>query len=163
MTTSDSTPNSAAALDTMRRCSMCRLMKPLSEFPIKDRARGLRRSYCWDCCRAYSRAHYQRNREAYLERTRNRHRRDRDECRRVAYEYLLAHPCVDCGEADPVVLDFDHRDRTTKVAEVAWFIRRGDVNALRLEIAKCDVRCANCHRQKTARQLRYSRWLALDR
>ena len=43
-------------------------------------------------------------------------------------DYLSAAPCVDCGERDPVVLDFDH---------------------VGPEIARCEVRCANCHRRRT--------------
>ena len=88
--------------------------------------------------------------------------RYRDACQLFAYDYLLAHPCVDCGESNPVVLDFDHRDRATKSRDVAWFIRRRDLVRLAAEIAKCEVRCANDHRRKTARELGYSRWLAND-
>jgi hypothetical protein len=58
----------------------------------------------------------------------------------LAYDYLLTHPCVDCGEADPVVLDFDHIDPATKSREVAWFIRRRDLVGLAEEIEKCEVR-----------------------
>jgi hypothetical protein len=61
----------------------------------------------------------------------------------LAYDYLLTHPCVDCGEADPVVLDFDHIDPATKSREVAWFIRRRDLVGRAAEIEKCEVRCAN--------------------
>ena len=39
-------------------------------------------------------------------------------------EFLLEHPCVDCGETDMLVLQFDHRDRTDKVIEVGRLISR---------------------------------------
>ena len=146
----------------LRHCSRCDHWKPVEDFPFKDRLRGTRRSYCRDCCRIYGREHYRLNRSAYAERARKRRVRYRSACQLLAYDYLLAHPCVDCGETDPVVLDFDHRDPTTKIQEVAWFIRRQDLKRLAAEIAKCEVRCANDHRRKTARDLGYARWLARD-
>jgi hypothetical protein len=65
-------------------------------------------------------------------------------------EYLATHPCVDCGENDPRCLDLDHRDPATKRGSLADLITRTQVNnaVLEAEIAKCDVRCANCHRIK---------------
>jgi hypothetical protein len=64
--------------------------------------------------------------------------------------YLREHPCVLCGEADPVVLDFDHlRD---KVWEVTNLARYGGWSRLLAEIEKCRVLCANCHRRHTAQQ-----------
>lgn len=146
----------------IRHCSMCDAWKPIEDFPYKDRRRGTRRSYCRGCCLSYGREHYRRNRSAYLRRARRRRLRDREACQLFAYDHLLAHPCVDCGECDPVVLDFDHIDPLTKKREVAWFIRRQDLVGLAAEIAKCEVRCANDHRRKTARDLGYARWLAKD-
>ena len=68
--------------------------------------------------------------------------------------YLREHPCVDCGEADPIVLDFDHRDREHKVDSVMKLVLSGyGWETILAEIAKCDVRCANCHRRRTAVQL----------
>jgi 5-methylcytosine-specific restriction endonuclease McrA len=60
------------------------------------------------------------------------------------------HPCSDCGERDPVVLEFDHvRDKRFSIgAEIA----RQPWQALLDEMAKCDVVCANCHRRRTARR-----------
>lgn len=78
--------------------------------------------------------------------------------------HLLEHPCVDCGEPDLRVLDLDHEDRTTKVADIA---RLASMNIawerIAAEIAKCSVRCANCHRRRTAEQLGYWRHAAEQR
>jgi hypothetical protein len=64
--------------------------------------------------------------------------------------YLLTHPCVDCGEDDPVRLEFDHV-REEKLTEVSRLANDpANLNKVIQEIAKCDVRCVNCHRRKTS-------------
>jgi len=64
--------------------------------------------------------------------------------------FLLEHPCVDCGEADLRVLDFDHREGTEKSAEVMKLAKAAYSWARVMdEIAKCDVRCRNCHAKVT--------------
>jgi formate-dependent nitrite reductase cytochrome c552 subunit len=64
-------------------------------------------------------------------------------------DYLLTHPCVDCGLTDLVVLEFDHV-RGVKVGDVSALVGSGYPWAkIEAEIAKCDVRCANCHRRVT--------------
>lgn len=65
--------------------------------------------------------------------------------------HLLEHPCVDCGEGDLRVLDFDHRPGSGKTTEVMRLARNGHSLArIAVEIAKCDVRCRNCHARVTA-------------
>ena len=54
--------------------------------------------------------------------------------------------CVDCQEVDPVVLHFDHRDPSTKSFNISS--KSVSMERLLAEIAKCDVRCANCHLRK---------------
>jgi len=137
---------------SVRVCARCHSEKPIEAFPIKDRARGTRRAYCLPCCREYGREHYQRNRAAYLGRTRKRHADLRPAQRAFIKEYLVTHPCVDCGIGDPVVLEFDHRDPAVKLENVGRLIHSGSLAGLRGEIAKCDVRCGNCHRRKTLLQ-----------
>ena len=70
--------------------------------------------------------------------------RRRLRCRIFTLKYLLKHPCVDCGETNPVVLDFDHR--VFKEHDVARLISKGRLKQLKEEVEKCEVRCANCHR-----------------
>lgn len=75
-------------------------------------------------------------------------------------KYLSENPCVDCGEPDPVVLHFDHRDPEAKEYNVSKMIGSPWERILE-EIGKCDVRCANCHVRRTAKQFGwYSRLAA---
>lgn len=66
--------------------------------------------------------------------------------------YLNEHSCIDCGETDIVVLEFDHRDPATKRAKIANVLGSWTWSTILTEIAKCDVRCANCHRRRTSIQ-----------
>ena len=70
------------------------------------------------------------------------------------FAYLHEHPCVDCGETDIAVLEFDHRSQATKELRVSALVCQGyKWETIKTEIDKCDVRCANCHRRRTAIQL----------
>jgi hypothetical protein len=74
------------------------------------------------------------------------------EARAHVEPYLRSHPCIDCGETDVRVLQFDHC-RGQKKAEVSRLIREGySLEVIKAEMAKCDVVCANCHIRRTARQ-----------
>jgi hypothetical protein len=67
----------------------------------------------------------------------------------IVLETLECASCADCGEDDLVVLEFDHvGEKRGNVSAMAW--RGVSEEALRAEIARCDVRCANCHRRRTA-------------
>ena len=70
----------------------------------------------------------------------------------MALAYLLDHPCVDCGEDDPIVLEFDHlRDKRVNVSALANSAVPFD--RVLAEIEKCEVVCANCHRRRTCTRL----------
>lgn len=76
--------------------------------------------------------------------------RTRKRNRAFALAYLLEHPCLDCGERDPIVLEFDHV-RGKKESNVATLIHNtASIKRIQAEIAKCEVVCANCHRRRTA-------------
>ena len=69
--------------------------------------------------------------------------------RKFVTDYLNNHPCVDCGNTDIRVLEFDHinDDKEGNISHAvnnAWSLER-----LTSEMSKCKVRCANCHRIKT--------------
>jgi hypothetical protein len=51
------------------------------------------------------------------------------------------------------VLEFDHIDRSLKRQTVGFLARSGyPWPTVEAELAKCEVRCANCHRRRTAVQ-----------
>jgi len=136
----------------MRTCRVCGEVKPLSHFPFRSVKNRRRHWICLECCRERASEWYERSigRAARPQRARGTARRDAL-VRRV-FAYLIEHPCVDCGERDPIVLDFDHRGG--KISAISTLVRdRAEWVAIAAEIAKCDVRCANCHRRKTAEEV----------
>ena len=85
-----------------------------------------------------------------IQRARERTKVAREQGRKFVWDYLSTHPCVDCGECNPVVLEFDHV-KGIKVASISSLVAMGhSIPTIQKEIEKCEVRCANCHRRKTA-------------
>ncbi|ELZ31181.1 hypothetical protein C474_10119 [Halogeometricum pallidum JCM 14848] len=59
--------------------------------------------------------------------------------------------CLRCSETDPACLDFHHRDGVEKTASVSTLVsNERSRDAIRAEIRRCDVLCANCHRKEHA-------------
>jgi hypothetical protein len=133
---------------TVRQCGRCGETKAIEQFAWRRKARGQRDNYCRPCRAAYKQEHYAVNRERYIEAAVRR--RAALAAERAAYlvEYFATRPCVDCGETDPVVLEFDHLG--DKSFNIAKGLRDRSWDALIDEIAKCDVVCANCDRRRTA-------------
>jgi hypothetical protein len=134
-----------------KRCARCQIDVSVAAF--NKRKNGNCYAYCKSCQTEYLHDHYLKNTALYKKRRRESGRRYFLRDRAYVIEYLRSHPCVDCGEDDPVVLEFDHIDRTTKDTEIGNLVRWG-CSLLRLsrEISKCTVRCAHCHRRRTAKQ-----------
>jgi hypothetical protein len=93
----------------MRPCCVCGILFK----PNRDK------SYRCPACKSdYNRQHYEENKTVYVARASRR----KDAVRRgnttLLIAYLESHPCTDCGESDPVVLEFDHlRDKNMISAE----------------------------------------------
>jgi hypothetical protein len=131
----------------VKKCVTCHETKPLDDFNVRRASSDGRQPRCRQCWRDYYLQNTERVREAVgrrIERVQAAHRS------RLA-EHLAAHPCIDCGESDIRVLDFDHRDGVDKRADVARMVGASmSWPRIEQEIAKCDVRCANCHRKRTS-------------
>jgi hypothetical protein len=98
--------------DEERKCYRCGELKPVDEFAWRRKARGQRDSFCRPCRSAYGKEHYAANRQRYIDQARIVRQRLALERTRYLLDYFVVHPCVDCGERDPVVLEFDHlRDK----------------------------------------------------
>ena len=115
-------------------------------------------AYCKPCQRRYCKEHYRRYKRKHNLR---RHSGKLQQVRRnqvFILGYLSKHGCVDCGETNPVVLEFDHV-RGVKAASLSQMVADArPILQISEELAKCDVRCANCHRKKTAAQFGWYRF-----
>jgi hypothetical protein len=135
----------------LKRCARCKQEKPVDQFNKNRRRPDGLQSNCRPCCAAY----FQTNRDRIISQIRDAQRNHIARMREFILEYLSAHPCVDCGEADPLVLDFDHVTGQKRKA-ISRLVSDGHaLQDIKEEIAKCEVRCANCHRRRTAKQLGY--------
>lgn len=88
------------------------------------------------------------NRRKHIKRNRAQEAKHRIEIKKWADDYKIKKGCIDCGyRTNAVALDFDHVKG--KRANVSLMIRNfNSLKAVQLEITKCEVRCANCHRIK---------------
>lgn len=129
-------------------CGRCRRSLPMSAF--SRRGNGVQ-SWCKECYRAY----FQARGRLHVRQSLAAKRRRREVAREFIDDYLRDRSCVDCGEPDPAVLEFDHV--AEKRGEIGRMVAEGaSVAWLREEVSRCEVVCANCHRRRT--QLRLRSW-----
>jgi len=137
---------------TTKVCTKCFQEKPIDEFPLRSRFTGRRHSHCKECVAKISGQWYENNRDRQRENAKRHRVVYRQTAREYIWDYLLNHPCISCGERDPCVLEFHHA-RGKKETDVSSLVGRGSsLEALKREIEKCDVLCANCHRKLTAKE-----------
>lgn len=96
--------------------------------------------------RVYRRQHYLENRQKYLDKAKAWNEKYKSLC-----DALKNGPCMDCGVSyPPWVMDWDHREGTQKVLGLSQMRTRGyGLARIKAEVTKCDLVCANCHRQRT--------------
>lgn len=76
----------------------------------------------------------------------------RHEARKFIFAFLSGAACIDCGCNNILVLQFDHV-RGAKKTEVSELVALGyPIETIKLEIEKCEIRCANCHTIRTKTQ-----------
>lgn len=120
------------------------------DFAWKNKAKGTRQRWCKFCQAEANSRHYQNNKHIYLDRALTRNAQVNTENKQRLYAYLSSHPCVDCGQTDIRVLEFDHV-RGNKTANITKLLKNATSwKAIENEIAKCEVRCVNCHRARTS-------------
>lgn len=145
----------------MKICSKCTTKKSLDDFNWKNKAKNQKMAWCKACIKVYDKA-----RQSTPEYRAEKKVRREDSIRlnkAYVFSYLTNNSCVDCGNKDFRVLEFDHTPGTDKCGNISDMISRASLNTLKKEIAKCEIRCANCHRIIT--MVRAGNWrhtVALD-
>lgn len=144
--------------NVFKTCVTCKIKKPIQDFNIHSERKDGHQSFCRDCGKIRAKNYYQANRQHHIKNIYKRKLQQIAISRAFVLDYLKKHPCVDCGFDKPAALDFDHV-RGKKRNIVSALVNTGySVKTIRAEIAKCDVRCANCHRLKTAKDFNWYSW-----
>jgi len=113
-------------------CGRCGVEKPIDELGFRYPKLGIRHSWCKNCFVEYKRVWYERNGADHRARVKERCAAAEDENQRRVWEYLATHPCLDCGERDPVALHFDHlRDKRRNVSFVRSSVGPGQPSSRR--------------------------------
>lgn len=139
-----------------QKCGLCKQEKKLSEFnKNRSKSSGFN-TVCKVCSKKRSRLYYKENSEKHKKEVRKRVKLFQINLRNKIFNFLKQNPCVDCGENNPIVLEFDHRDTKNKDFTISvGYSKKYSWKKIKKEIDKCDVRCANCHRKRTAKQFNW--------
>lgn len=147
----------------IKTCTNCHIKKPESDFFLRDLASNVRHSSCKSCYGrkrlTYAESHYKRYGDEYRARALIRKKLIKERLQELLIEYLRDKSCEMCGFDDIRALDFDHIDPASKNFGIARAISNGCAwNKILLEIEKCRILCANCHRIRTAKQYNWRKW-----
>lgn len=127
----------------IKTCCTCKKEKDISLF-AKNKCKKSGYHYkCKECQKIYKKEHYKKNKKYYMQKVLDRKTLIREKIK----EYKKTLSCIKCGFSHPAALDFHHRDPNEKDFSIAqWHKTCSNFESVKIEIEKCDVLCANCHR-----------------
>lgn len=135
---------SSDPFELFRMCKMCEITKSIDDF-YRHSGRNHKRYICKDCNKLQLQQYKRSTPEAF-----ERHRyvtRMRAFKHSLIIKALKDKPCLDCGvQYPPYVMDFDHIDN--KLFGIGGGSGK-NFDKLLEEILKCELVCANCHRERT--------------
>lgn len=128
----------------MKICNKCKIEKDESEFAFRNKVKNILQGNCRSCKRLIDNNDY--NREGRKTSIREANKRLRIKIRNFLEDYKKGKECIKCGDKRAYVLDFHHL--LNKEFDIANSISRA-ISKERLikEINKCELLCANCHRE----------------
>lgn len=131
-------------------CSYCQTEKPLTDFGKNKSKRDGLQTYCIICKQDFNKKAYIANPTYFADKKRAAAKLIRE---KVATIKTNA-GCFCCREDDECCLDFHHFDQKTKKDSVSNLINDGSLRQVMVEIAKCVILCANCHRKSHGGKLK---------
>lgn len=150
---------SVGVKESVRECSGCGKIKPLIAFvTYRDRKKQIRRRGICKLCRDAQDKKKNENlrawRKEYNKKTKSKRSLQAKARRAAAKAFVDAYksrPCMDCGRSfPPVAMDLDHV-RGSKSKGIANLVGGAyKLDLIKIELEKCDVICACCHRIRTA-------------
>lgn len=136
----------------MKQCVTCHQWKDEEEFNWRYKSLGIRHPTCRECHKPFRKNWYEGDaKQRHLRNVRARKHEARKVARDFIYNYLTIHPCEQCGESDPRVLEFHHiggKDMTVSAMVSGGY----PIATIQAEINRCQVLCANCHRKLTVEE-----------
>lgn len=130
----------------MKFCNKCGQFKDESQFSIKNSKTGKRQSICQICHRKYSKKHYNKNKQQYIQKSVKRNKILIQQNKQLINQIKIESGCKICGENCLACLDFHHLNEKDKLLNIAWSLKYSQKTLLK-EISKCIVLCSNCHRK----------------
>lgn len=131
----------------MKKCTRCQTPKLESEFAIRDKNTGRLHSYCKSCKKEIDKSAYHENRWSRKTKLRAWAIERITKARIFVKRVKRFARCKKCGDKRWYVLDFHHvRGKNYNIGELAS--RGCTLKKLKEELKKCDILCANCHREE---------------
>lgn len=129
----------------MKVCIECKCNKPLGEFRWKNKSKGWRKSECKECSKKRDKKYYTPHRKHLLKCAKKKRVTLKQEWHNDLKKTM---GCNRCGDLRWYLLEFHHSDPTTKEYAISDMFRM-DFSTQRMlkEMNKCELLCANCHRE----------------
>jgi hypothetical protein len=154
-------------------CNNCKTIKPLNDFHVRKASIDGRTSRCKECLKVVNKNNYnpeyqkryRKTKEFQIKELKSKYRLEKwinkgytivksrpAYARDILWELFKKSKCVDCGESNPIVLEFDHlKDKSFTISSYVNNSRLWS-SKIQEEIDKCEIVCANCHRIRTSQR-----------